>query len=277
MRVGLRLLTVGSCRHPTCMVTGRIGIGITTFPALVAVITHPSRGTVLFDTGYGSALASSPDPVARLYRRLLPYRLEPRQACIHQLEALGLDAVHAIVLSHLHPDHIGGLVDFPRVPIFISQSSLAQAKCRGFLDRCRLGLLRDLLPDDMEDRATPIERCGSAPVKGALAVLGEGADLFGDRSVIAVPLPGHAAGQIGLLVCAENGREVLLAADAAWQANSFRNLAEPLRLARPFIFDYAAYLGTLNKLQLLWKSAPELAIVPSHCGETIEALSHEFG
>ncbi|MFG3756456.1 MBL fold metallo-hydrolase, partial [Klebsiella pneumoniae] len=68
---------------------------------------------------------------------------------------------------------------------------------------------------------------------------------FGDRSVIAVPLPGHAPGQFGIRIETTGGRDVFLAADAAWLSLCYREQLEPLAPARAFIDDYAAYLQTL--------------------------------
>lgn len=278
MRVRLDLMEVGSCRHPACMVTGRPGLASIRFPALVARITHPTRGIFLFDTGYGGALDKARDPVARAYRRLLPYRLEPGQACLHQLQAAGIDRgdVRGIILSHLHPDHAGGLLDFPGIPVHLSRDALATLDIPGLAARARLGLIADLFPADLAARALPVESCLTSTVSG-WPLLAEGADLLGDGSLIALPLPGHAPGHIGLRLVTESGREVLLAGDAAWLSVAIRDGLEPLAPARAFLHDYPAYRRTLLGLQALGRARPDLAIVPSHCADAIQALRHELG
>ena len=274
MRVGLQLLTVGSCRHPACMVTGRLGPGVATFPAMVGLIRHPTRGAILFDTGYGAALAASRDPLARLYRRLLPYQLGPGEACVHQLAAAGIGVgdLHGIILSHLHPDHAGGLRDFPGVPIHLTRRALDSLSITRTRERLRLGLLKDLFPDDMASRVALVDDHAGVSPGGPWAGLGEGRDLFGDGSVVAVDLPGHAPGQIGLTLTLDNDRAVLLAADAVWQARSFRECLEPLRPARYFIHDYPVFLETLHRLHRVWRDAPDAAIIPSHCEETLATV-----
>lgn len=274
VRVGVRLLVAGTCRHAECMVTGRFGLKVDRFPVLVGVISHPTRGTVLFDTGFGDALATSRDPVARLYRRFMPYNLGPQEACVHQLAALGLAEVHAIVLSHLHPDHAGGLADFPGVPVYLSRATFDTAAIQAFRRRIKLGLVRDLIPADLSSRAALIER--AVPLNGAWRQF-EGSDIFGDGSLTAIPLPGHADGQIGLKLTHESGREVFFAADAAWQARCYREMLEPLAPARRFIADYPAYRATLAALRDLWRADPDVAIVPSHCADSIEVFRDEFG
>lgn len=277
MRMRLDLMEVGCCRHPACMVTGRAGLTMARFPALVARIIHPTEGVFLFDTGYGEGLARSRDPVARAYRRLLPHRLAEGEACRHQLAAAGIGVgdVRGIILSHAHPDHAGGLADFPDARVFMSADALAGLRARGWRGRARLGLIADLFPAGLEERVRVIE---SRPVASrSPSGLPAGVDLLGDGGLIAVPLPGHAPGHIGLSLTAQNGREVLLAGDAAWLSVCIRERLEPLAPARAFIADYPAYRRTLHALHDLSRSRPDLAIVPSHCGEAIAALRHELG
>jgi len=275
MRLQLDLMEVGSCRHPACMVTNRIGLAVARFPALVARITHPSAGVFLFDTGYGEALSRSKDLVARAYRRLLPYHLAAGEACHHQLAAAGIGTadVHSIILSHLHPDHAGGIADFPDAGLFLSAEALAGLRTHPWRQRAQLGLIGDLFPAGLEARTRVIEAC--PPAARSLPGLPPGLDLLGDGSLIAIPLPGHAPGHIGLLLTAQTGREVLLAADAAWLSVCIREKLEPMAPARAFIADYPAYRRTLHALHDLSRARPDLAIVPSHCHDAITALRHE--
>lgn len=276
MRVKLNLMIAGQCRHSTCMVTGRLGFAQQNFPSLVGCITHPTRGTVLFDTGYGEAISRTTDPVARLYSRVLPYRLNPHEVCVHQLAAAGVQArdVHGIILSHHHPDHAGGLECFPDAKIYLSRAAAIAAGTSAFRKRCQLGLIRDLFPADLLGRACFVEDCAPVTLKEGWDIFGEGADIFGDASCIVVALPGHAPGHIGLKLRTDNDREVLLAADAAWLSRCYREMLEPLLPARFFIDDYGAYRRTLAKLHDFSKTRVDIAIVPSHCIELIEALRH---
>lgn len=278
MRVGLKLLKVGACRHPTCVVTGRMEPGITTFPALVGCIFHPTRGIILFDTGYSAAMPTSTDPVGRLYNKFLPFALAPQEACVHQLQHMGFDQsdVSAIFLSHLHPDHAGGLRDFPNAKIYLSRAAYLATLKRGFFSDCRAALIRDLIPPDLESRVHFVEDCADAALPRLWRHLDTGKDLFGDGSLTAISLPGHAPGHHGLLLETQAGRQVLLAGDAAWLSRCYQNLLEPLWPARIFLSDYKSYIRTLHAIHDLALQNRELAIVPSHCSQSIEALQHEL-
>jgi glyoxylase-like metal-dependent hydrolase (beta-lactamase superfamily II) len=278
MRVKLDLIIAGSCRHPACMVTGKAGLKNITFPSLVGRITHPTRGVILFDTGYGEALSKSKDLVARCYRRLLPYKLAPGEACIHQLAAAGISAseVKGIILSHLHPDHAGGLTDFPQAKIYLSRVAFDELARKNIFSRGRLGLIPDLFPHDLATRVKFVEDYSRVSLDRGWGVFDIGTDIFGDSSVLAVPLPGHAPGHFGIKLKISNDREVFLAADAAWLSCCYKQMLEPLLPARVFIHNYKAYYETLLKLHNLSIARPDIAIVPSHCSEAIRSLQHDL-
>ena len=181
------------------------------FPAMVAIIRHEKLGTILFDTGYGRALEEAAS--ARLYRRLLPFALPERERIAARLAQFGVAKVDRVFLSHFHPDHIGGLHEVPgSCPILHSRAGLAKLrKLRGLALR-RSAFFAELLPDDFEARGLALEDLPLVECAG----LGPAYDVAGDGTLLAVPLPGHAAGQCGLLCQLKGGTRVLLCADAAW-------------------------------------------------------------
>ncbi len=168
------------------------------FPAGAFLYRSGTR-RVLFDTGY------APEPWRAglggwAYRRMLPPRVEPGDTIAEQLDPA---SVTHVVLSHLHPDHIGGVRFFPNAAFVLSDG------VRRTLERPRLrdGVLRRLLPTWFET-ATVLP----SPVFGAGPHGLRTADLFGDGSYLLVDLPGHAHGHLGALI----EDSVLLAGDAAW-------------------------------------------------------------
>jgi len=265
-----RTYEAGHCLHPECSVRRGARWRMARFPALAFLIRHPRHGAVLFDTGYSehffSATAHLPE---RLYRAVTPPRLADGESLARQLQRDGVraDDIATVVLSHLHGDHIGGLRDFPSATIVCAREGWLDLERRGRLAAIRHGLLRALLPGDFAQRVRWIEDAPTAGVPDALRALGPGRDLFGDGSLVAIPLPGHAVGHYGLFFHGRDGEPVLLIADAAWSSRALRDGVPPPALVTGWLGDTRAYRRTLQRLQCLRRDWPSLRIVPSHCAE----------
>ncbi|MEE7548475.1 MBL fold metallo-hydrolase, partial [Xanthomonas sp. Kuri4-1] len=132
------------------------------------------------------------------------------------------------------------------------------------------GLLPALLPDDFEPRLDFAEQAPARALTGAWRALGEGHDLFGDGSVLAVALPGHVPRQMGLWLRDAEDRELLLCADAVWSAATWRELAWPAWPTRLLLHDWPAYQRTVRHLHTLAQAHPELVILPSHCAPSLD-------
>jgi N-acyl homoserine lactone hydrolase len=164
-------------------------------PVSSALIRH-KQGNVLFDTGCHPSVVDHADerwgPLARLMKPIMTAdeTLLPSLACV----GLGPDDIDIVVNSHFHPDHCGCNQFFSKATILAHASELEAAKAQGAE---AAGYLRA----DW-DFGRPVE-----------AVTGE-KDLFGDASVVLVPLPGHTPGSLGALVSLERDGQFLLASDA---------------------------------------------------------------
>lgn len=268
MTVSLTLLSAGYCTCPEHLARGRGPWRGLRFPALFALVEHPRLGRLLFDTGYSTAFfrATRPWPY-RLYRWLTPVTLREDEAAVHQLAARGLrpgDIDH-LLISHFHADHVSALGDFPRARYRFFPEAYARVRGRRGWPALTAAFLPDLMPRDFDARAAPLE--GLRPLPPEYAPLAQGVDLAGDESLWAVPLPGHAAGQVGLLARAADGCTYLLAADAAWHTGAIRDNHPPHPLANLLFADAAAYRQTLADLHALHRRAPEVIVIPSHCDE----------
>ncbi len=239
---------------------------VVTLPATVAAMHHPTEGWVLFDTGYSRHVQDEVSHgIERLYPLIVPFTV-PRGAA-DQLRDRGIapEDVRHVVVSHLHPDHIGGLKDFANAAIHCPrQAWQVNAPATGTA-RMRLAFMPGLLPSDFHDRVQWVEGL-SGRGDGPFPATG---DLFGDGSIRLVDLPGHAAGQIGAFatVATADGppRRALLAADSCWLSRGFTELAEPSRITRLIVDDARASRTTLHRLHHLHAMDPSLTIIPSHC------------
>lgn len=262
--VKLHLFDTGYCLNFEKMVAKNKPLKIKRFYALIGLIEHPQLGPILFDTGYSSHLIQLCRSFPYfIYSLITPIRFENDLSAAQQIKKLGYHSneIKHIILSHFHPDHIGGLKDFKQAQFYCSKKAYFQLKKLSFFKSIKEIFFKDLLPFDFDERMHEIEaKLCRLPFK----TFSEGFDVFGDQSIIAVNLPGHARGQIGIFLKTAS-QMILLAADACWQTDNYMNLEYPHPLARSAIHDYSDFLSTLRKLQELKKDHPEVEIIPSHC------------
>ena len=264
-----RLYEAGYCTHPELATRRGASAKSCQFPALVALLRHPVEGLVLFDTGYSEHFITATDPFPeRLYRWTTPVHLQPQQALAAQLRIDGIDpsAIAWVVVSHMHGDHVGGLADFPGARMACARGAWDDLHGRSRIGALRKGLLPRLLDGRGLEGQRWFEDCNPVRLAPPFDGLGVARDLFGDGSILMVPLPGHAAGHFGLLFRDPQGW-VFLVADASWSSQSIRDNVPPPMLVTAWLGDTDAYRATLATLHALQRDAPEVRIVPAHCRE----------
>jgi glyoxylase-like metal-dependent hydrolase (beta-lactamase superfamily II) len=266
--VQVTFFKTGYCVHPEA-ITRRGGRWKSVeFPAMVALIRHPVMGNLLFDTGYSDRFFQETEAFPnRLYRMMTPVFLSSEESAIEQLKAQDVTAesIRYIIISHFHADHIGGLADFPQAEFICFQSAYDAVKPLSGLAAIRLGFLPGLLPPDFAQRTQFVEQ--RPTVEAFPGLFDRGYDLFGDRSLLAIELPGHATGQMGLLFTDIAGQTYFLVADACWSSRAYQEFAPPHGLAQLIFSDRTAYQDTLKKLHQLSQQQPDLQIIPTHCTE----------
>jgi len=242
------------------------------FPAMFALFEHPRFGAMLFDTGYSYRFFDETRGFPnRLYRLATPVSLREEQLAVNQLAGRGLRPVDItrVFISHFHADHVAALGDFPRASFVYLPQAYAAVKPLRRLRALTRAYLPGLLPPEFERRAVPVEPSMHVALPPEFAPFRAGYDLLGDESLLAVALPGHAAGQMGLFARAADGQVFFFVADAAWQGRSILENRPPHPIADLLFDDPRAYRATLAGLHGLGQGWPGLNLIPSHCAQTL--------
>lgn len=268
------VFAAGACSAPSALVTRGASWRREVFPGGVALIDHPQVGPVLVDTGFATRERLAATAIgARAFLALLRPRHVPTVA--ESLSARGVASpdVHHVVLTHAHHDHMGGLLDIPNAHVHATPGALTALRHppRGHA----AAYAAALAPPDLDARLRPI--AAPAPVPPLLAAAGFDAAFALLPGTVAVPLPGHAAGQIGVWIDdAEAGDPaggtayrgpLLFAADAAWRGQALdpdtgaRSLPPWAWVAQE---SPRAWTETLRRLRALRRLAPSVPVVLAH-------------
>jgi N-acyl homoserine lactone hydrolase len=177
-------------------------------PYFFYVIEHP-HGLVLFDSGVHPALRT--DPRGRLGDAADAFAVEmdADQDVVSQLARLDLRPtdISAVVQSHLHFDHAGGLEFLAHVPVYVQDAEL------------RFARNPPIYQQDIYVQADFAHDLDWHTLDGDH-------DLFGDGAIRIISTPGHTAGHQSLLVALDS-RPILLMADASYLLRTMRDRRLP--------------------------------------------------
>lgn len=216
------------------------------------LVDHP-KGRVLFDTGLGERIDTQFARDMPWWSRILfPYTRQ--ESALRQLQQAGERLPEAIILSHGHWDHAGGVVDFGGLPVWLHEAELA------FLGEPHPGSVLASQLADLAGRARPLS-LPPAPVGNYPRSL----DVFGDGRVLVIGMPGHTPGSVGLLVQASSGRKFFFVGDVVWSIGALAG-ASPKFWLPSSVVDHDAGAARESVLQLrdFMMANPDVTIVPAH-------------
>lgn len=192
---------------------------------------HPVAGPTLIDTGYShhSLIGPGRTTALRCYARVLAPQLVVQEQAEPFLAQFGLTPadISRVIVTHFHVDHVSGLAAFPNARIITSGAAWEQVQRHTAFQNLRHAVFAELIPKDFNARVDPIEQTACQP----LAHLPDGYDIFGDASVFAVPLHGHAHGHFGVLFDLLE-RPLLYATDTQWVQEALAPEGRPRLLPR---------------------------------------------
>ena len=172
--------------------------------------------------------------------------IRPDQEFREAIKSLGLKPgdFKAVLLSHGHLDHAGAIDNFlgTAVPIYFQKAELAEIR-----------------------KVVAAQKTGTAYALGDFKHLNElnvrevegPFDLFGDRSIVAFPTPGHTPGHQSLYVKPGTGKAFIYCADALYTLESMQKFIPPAIAS-----DSGDALQNINWFKLQdWAG---VTIIPSH-------------
>jgi glyoxylase-like metal-dependent hydrolase (beta-lactamase superfamily II) len=232
----------------------------------VGVVVRDNGDLVLVDAGWDVATCEAPRAQMGLARALfLGVRVRAEDAIALQLAGLGLDPkrVTAIVATHLHLDHVGGVGDFPNAEVVVAQSELDayrnHPRRSGYRarDLAKAGRIRTVVLDRTPTYGFP----GSV-------------DPFGQGEVVMLDARGHSAGSVAVALRAPSGTYVH-AGDAVYQSWEYGLAKEgPSFGSLQAAWHVRELKRTYDCLRACEVDPRRPVVVPSHDAGVFERLPH---
>ncbi|RZT79042.1 metallo-beta-lactamase superfamily protein [Micromonospora violae] len=224
----------------------RVGNALTTY-----VIRHPEV-TVLLDP---SVCVDVNDRVIGELPWTLRPAVRPRSQVLPTttaLERAGIpaDTITFALPTHLHWDHVCGLLDLPGLPVLVRERE------RDWM------MSGDAAPAGGVRAALRGRQVDSYELEGPPVLTFERShDLLGDGSVIMVELAGHTPGSAGVLLRTANG-PVLVAGDAAWHGLQIEHVRQRAPYPGRLVDDDRD--GAFRTLHRLHAVRNQVRIIPTH-------------
>lgn len=220
-------------------------------PVLAFLIEHP-EGRFLVDTG-DTAANSTPGYLPwwnPFFTKMVQIKVAPLEEIGFRLQAMGLDPardLEAVILTHYHHDHTGGLHHFPHTRIVGPREGWSLARSiKGKL----MGCLPQCWPIWLQPELVELKGPALGPFSGSFP-------LTRDGRIFLLPTPGHFPGHTSVVA---RGDDVtyFFAGDATYeQADLAADRVDGVTN------DPAQSLATLRAIQWFARQEPTI-LLPAH-------------
>ncbi|HOB13825.1 MAG TPA: MBL fold metallo-hydrolase [Novosphingobium sp.] len=242
--VAVEMELVAYRRLPGTLFVAGTGIKRRLIGVMAFRLPVPGKGPIVIDSGLDADAA----------RRMEMEEFDPRSWA--RITA-ALNSASQIVITHEHPDHLGGLISLGKPELF--QRTLFNAR----------QLPGNSLSDGLRWPRVPLPApaiAGAQPV--AIA-----------PGVVVIPAPSHTPGSQMIFVQLADGREYLFTGDIATLMSSWSELRARSRLVGDYLAPEArgevfAWLKTIAALKA---QAPAMIVVPGHDFERLVDIKRPTG
>jgi len=221
---------------------------------------------LLFDTGMGRQIDQQYRADMPLWWRPFFKYEAPVLPAREQLDRAGIPPLRRVILSHSHWDHAGGILDFPEAKIGVAAAEM--------------DVIRHPMRGPGGSWASQIGRASiqwdllkfqPQPYRGYAQSL----DLFGDGTVVLVPMPGHTPGSIGMFLTVDSGQVYFFIGDVAWTVEAVKAGAPKFWAAAALVDCHALQTqSSLEHLRDLMLKDPALVLLPAHDSVTQDRLGY---
>lgn len=247
----------GSLQRKLAIMRDREWVG--PLPIYAYLIEHP-EGLFVVDTG-DTARNSERDWLPRtnpFFQKQVQIRVAPEEEIGARLRTLGIDPardIRALLMTHLHHDHTGGLNHFPHTRIYADPTCLAAARRQ----RGLIGAVPGRWPRWFDPE--PFHYGG-----GALGPWRRCAPVTGDGSLLVVETPGHMVGHVCVIA---RGLEMtyILAGDLTYRQRNL--LADDID---GVTYDPAVSLTSQQAVKAFAHAEPTI-LLPAHDPDAAERLA----
>ena len=225
------------------------------------LVRHPA-GDLLIDTGnstlFDDEIRGFPFGT-RLKLKSLAGELKVKSPLPQLLRQIGEEPAKLrwAILSHVHLDHAGGLMDLPPMPVLLTREELQFAndpkvQARGYVIAAHVKKLPAVAAPTLKFDPLPYE------------TFEESADLYKDGSVVVVPLRGHTPGSVGIFVNLSPERRLFYVGDAVDDERGLEERVGKSLILRESDNDIVLADQIVGRLNDLHEKVPGLAILPAH-------------
>ena len=164
-----------------------------------------------------------------------------------------------IIVTHEHPDHVGGLLAQPNLKKLLPVTRLTREQVAALKANLATDPFTSLhLPSNLFDNYRPLDYTHYQAVA---------------PGVVLIKAPGHTPGSQMVYVRRADGVEFLLLGDVAWQMRNIDILRGKSRLATWLADENRNQVGAeLAELHRLHAANPELHMMPGHDATVINAF-----